>query len=556
MFWQIKLSEYDQQFHGVVYGSKTFVFTRVCFGDKPSPTIADICMKNISIHGKDEFPLGSDMITNSRFVDDLLDSCCDARKLKRKRDEATQLLGQFGFEVKEWLSNNRDLGKVKTNGKILGLPWNADEDLVSIDVKYESQYSMFNKREILSKIAGVWDPLGFLTGVLVTGRIIFQAVVRMKIDWNDKIEDEELEQKWRLWLSELKKCNGHSLPRSILPGDGVTPDMRFQLIGCCDGSSVGHGCVIYMRWFDSDESNVEVKFIAAKGKLNPIRGTTVPRAELSGAFTLSRLMFSVEMAVKNSDIASRLVDKIMFTDSTTVLSWIRSASIKYKPYVKNKVIDIQELHASHVWRDIPSVENTAADLISKGCKYKDLDKIMKGPVRFNLPQKEWPTSDGVKNIEEITSEKVASIVSNVVTCSEMIIDFSRFHTWNKIVRVMAYVFRLILPKPSQKGEGEIITLRENEIRKAEEYLILQAQKHIDPTSTDLQKLAPYRDENNVIRIYGRLKNMVLFDENRKHPILLCKDHPLSQLIVTQAHNDCVHPGHLRVMSEVRNFFGS
>ena len=64
MFWQISLSEYDQQFHGIIYKGETYVFTRVCFGDKPSPTIANSCMKEIAKKEKEEFPLGSWLITN------------------------------------------------------------------------------------------------------------------------------------------------------------------------------------------------------------------------------------------------------------------------------------------------------------------------------------------------------------------------------------------------------------------------------------------------------------------------------------------------------------
>ena len=59
MFWQISLSEYDQQFHGIIYKGETYVFTRVCFGDKPSPTIANDCMKKIAKEEKEDFPFGS-----------------------------------------------------------------------------------------------------------------------------------------------------------------------------------------------------------------------------------------------------------------------------------------------------------------------------------------------------------------------------------------------------------------------------------------------------------------------------------------------------------------
>ena len=33
MFWQIKPTESDERYHGVVYKGETYVFTRVCFGN-------------------------------------------------------------------------------------------------------------------------------------------------------------------------------------------------------------------------------------------------------------------------------------------------------------------------------------------------------------------------------------------------------------------------------------------------------------------------------------------------------------------------------------------
>ena len=58
MFWQIKISKEDQIYHGVIWEGITYVFTRVCFGDKPSPTIANYSMTKIATFGE-EFPKGS-----------------------------------------------------------------------------------------------------------------------------------------------------------------------------------------------------------------------------------------------------------------------------------------------------------------------------------------------------------------------------------------------------------------------------------------------------------------------------------------------------------------
>ena len=389
MFWQIMLSEYDQQFHGIIFDGETYVFTRVCFGDKPSPTVADICMQVISTDEKKKYPQGSTVIKKKRFVDDLLDAAIGVKKLITKKEETTRLLGEYGFKIKEWMSNRAEIGEVKSNGKVLGLLWNAVEDVLSVKIRESPSMLKFTKRNVLRKIAEIWDPLGFLSGLMVEGKLIFQSIVRMKLGWDEVIADGELENKWERWRVELQKCDGFVVGRSLLPTKGNVEDMKFDLIGCGDGSSVGHGAAVYLRWYDDEERNIDVRFVGAKGKVNPIKGTTVPRSELSGALLVSKLAHSVENTLKDTDLMLKYKDKTLFSDSTTALSWVKSASMKFKPFVKNKVMKIQELQPVNVWRYIPSSENTGADLISKGCQFKDLEKIVAGPKMFYSPRKEW-----------------------------------------------------------------------------------------------------------------------------------------------------------------------
>ena len=561
MFWQIMLSEYDQQFHGIIYKEETFVFTRVCFGDKPSPTIADICMHKIAREGKEDYPLGSVVVEKKRFVDDLLDSGIESPKMIQKQNETSALLGKYGFNIKEWMSNRDEVGKVKENGKVLGVLWDGRKDVLSTKIKSVTSLSNFTKRSVLKKIAEIWDPLGMLSGVVAGGKLIFQSIVRMKVKWDEKVEDSELANKWHQWLSELGKCDGFCIPRCILPSKGDIKDMKFEVCGCGDGSSVACGGAVYLRWYDKDESNVELKFLGAKGKLNPIKGTTVPRSELCGALLTSKLVHTVESALKNTDVNEYYDGKRLFSDSTTVLSWVKSASIKYKPFVKNKVMECQELHPIQSWNFIPGRDNTSADLISKGCRFKDLEKIVHGPKMLYLPREKWPSSPNDRNEEDIDSEKCAGMNISATTVEADFIDINRFQSWKKLVRVTAYVNKFIRQMSERqsigiiKNNGDISPdLNEQEIIEAETYWIRRAQRNVDFSLKKYQQLSPFRDEDGIIRIYGRLKNIKVFDENRKHPILLPNNNAINRLIIQQAHEECVHPGHLRVMAEVRKRF--
>ena len=95
------------------------VFTRVCFGNKPSPIIADESMMRISEWGRSNFPEGAKVIADNRYVDDILVADTDVAEMIQARDETTKLLGTFGFEIKQWNSNHSDMGTVKGDGNVL-----------------------------------------------------------------------------------------------------------------------------------------------------------------------------------------------------------------------------------------------------------------------------------------------------------------------------------------------------------------------------------------------------------------------------------------------------
>ena len=56
MFWQIRLSDDDAQYHGNIWDGQTYVCTRLCFGVKPSPPIANYSMMKVAALGEKSHP--------------------------------------------------------------------------------------------------------------------------------------------------------------------------------------------------------------------------------------------------------------------------------------------------------------------------------------------------------------------------------------------------------------------------------------------------------------------------------------------------------------------
>ena len=73
------------------------------------------------------------------------------------------------------------------------------------------------------------------------------------------------------------------------------------------------------------------------------------------------------------------------------------------------------------------------------------------------------------------------------------------------------------------------------------------------TLNSLKKLAPFVDNDGLIRVGGRLQRSS-FDFNVKHPILLPKRHPFVKLIVIHYHEFSHHSGYTFVLAQIRQFF--
>ena len=227
----------------------------------------------------------------------------------------------------------------------------------------------------------------------------------------------------------MMECENVVLTRSILPSEKyANKKLSCDVIGFSDGSNTAYACVIYLRWKNHDESIIDVKFLGAKAKVSAIKGNTTPWNELCGALILTRLCWSALKSMKKSELYVHLAQSNprLYTDSTTVLSWIRSTPIKFKPYVKNKVIEIQTMLPSSIWKYVPSKTNKAADMLSKGCTRTDLDVIIEGPDILKTPYDQWPAPPNNETVMTVTELVVERNVT-VVTMMNPLLNLEKFN---------------------------------------------------------------------------------------------------------------------------------
>ena len=100
----------------------------------------------------------------------------------------------------------------------------------------------------------------------------------------------------------------------------------------------------------------------SKPRVSPLKLITVPRLELHSALCLARLISNVTESLSERMSLEKLR---CFTDSQVALFWIRGIERDLKPFVWNRVDEIQKLTPVECWNHCPGRENPA-DLPSRG----------------------------------------------------------------------------------------------------------------------------------------------------------------------------------------------
>lgn len=128
--------------------------------------------------------------------------------------------------------------------RALGIHWDVEADTFNLVVSDKSQPE--TRKDILSSIATIYDPLGLVGPLTLPGREINQELCILKYDWNDRLSDE-LAVKCRDWRKGLTSLTSYSIPRSFTPR-GFGEGERAELHHFADASEEhGYGTVTYLR---------------------------------------------------------------------------------------------------------------------------------------------------------------------------------------------------------------------------------------------------------------------------------------------------------------------
>lgn len=561
MYRQILVAKKDCDYQRIVWRFSAseplqeFRLLTVTYGLTSAPYLALRTLLKLAEDEGHEFPLAKHVLLNTTYIDDVIGGSNTLEGARELQQELIVLLSKGRFELRKWSSHELKLleglpeshisrkpisfdesNEPNVSLKILGLIWNPTSDCFSFVVKPSEKPC--NKRSMLSELARVFDPVGFLAPVTFYVKHLIQRLWLSGVGWDDT-PSKEICQIWTDFKTQLPLLSELNIPRLMMyPGSE-----RCELHGFCDSSERGYAAVIFLRFLFENELP-RIFFVCAKSKVSPTRTVSLPRLELCGAVLLAKLISHIS----KSSFTSIKIDHIFaWTDSEIVLGWIKSSPHRWKTFVSNRVAYIQERVSPDCWYHVPSASNPA-DLASRGvlpALFLNLTTWFSGPS-FLSETTPFQVSNNF-DVPGIYEEERKIVLQSIVTDNTLEVLLQNHSDFSLIRRILAWILRFIR-NSRVPGDKRLSVLSSDELYEAFLILIRHTQHvHFEKEfeqkefSKGFRKLNSFIDEKGLLRVGGRLSYLPA-STDKKFPCILPPHSRLTVLLIEHYHKKYFHAG--------------
>jgi hypothetical protein len=571
MYRMIIVDPEDAKFQRILWRNdpteaiKQYICNTVTFGTASAPYQATRALIKISESIEHTNEECSKILKRSCYVDDIVSGAHDVQTAKSISNSLIHILSQHGFNLRKWSSNSNELLQtiplehqepMEENDllkefqiKALGIQWNPSMDQFSYISQLETNSKINTKRQFISNMAKLFDPLGWVSPVIIRIKILAQHLWTRGIDWDQKIPDD-INEKWQEIRIKLPEINNIRINRWIK----YSPTYQnISIHAFCDASELAYATVIYLR---IETDTIHCNLLAAKAKVAPLKKVTTPKLELMSAVLLTKVVKKVRNAI---DLAN--VPIYAWSDSKIALSWIYSHPSRWKTFIANRITTIHETIPSENWRHIPTNLNPA-DHGSRGIPPEQLNALKQwweGPEFLKLNECEWPEKcqdintelEEKKDIRIFAIEIKENIIYRLIDAYNDLLKMQRATSyWLRTIYKVKKEHKHII-QPAEYRRALIVLARcTQQAYFHEELKCLKANKPV-PKSSKLSSYTPILDENKLIRILGRLQKSDL-EENQKHQILLPASSKFTQVLIDEAHERTMHGGAIVTIQYLRN----
>ncbi|XP_043212925.1 uncharacterized protein LOC122377020 [Amphibalanus amphitrite] len=553
-------------------GIKTYRFRTILFGLNCSPFILNHI---IQLHlERYSSSVAATALKESLYVDNFIFSTSDPQTLFNIYNNSRQIMMEGGFNLRSWMSNHPQLVDIMASEdtihqhdapveKVLGYFYDSKQDVVSLaDFSFEERPQGITKRQLLSNISKVFDPLSLALPVTIRGRLLMKQVWKDGTAWDEEVTPE-VYRDWKLLKNDLNYLREIKFPRKTGDTEIGQPT---ELHLFCDGSKTCYGFACYVK-----QENSEPQLVFAKSKLAP-DDKSIPQLELLAVFLALKCLPLILDSIKMT------VDHLrLWSDAQVVLEWLTSGCKSKSRFTSNRLEDItsmklklQEQYNCDISHHYVATTSNVADMLTRGLTAKEFVKKtslwLHGPDWLGGTSGQWPTgplyclSDEARRAVDLQSQQV-TIEPSEQQSTQPIINVNDFSSLKRLYGVTAMVFQFINKLKHRQADAReqakvywLKTMQEESF--VTEISYLQAREKGKTTKSTivpklLTSLNGFLDETGTLRCRGRLSKLNKYSYAVHNPVLLSKDHRLTVLMINDQHRRCKHLGVGTTLTELR-----
>ena len=579
MYRQIKVKEDETKFQHILWRESPdhpileYRLNTVTYGTASAPYLAVKCLQQLSEDNRLTYPFAAEAARKNFYVDDLMKSSPDLPVAMETQRQLVEMCSSGRFPLRKWTSNSKEFLEsipepireksflfdftADPSIKTLGIRWNTKDD--NFEFKYQDEVKpATTKRAILSSVAKLYDPMGWLGPVVIRAKIMMQLLWKLNKTWDEELPTEVLSE-WKTIQSDLKNVELVTIPRCLIPFKPT----YVQLAGFSDASEKAYAACMFLCVYSS--SLTKVSLVASKTRVAPAKTISLPKLELCGAVLLVNLMESITKSLE-----MEITSYGAWTDSTIVLAWINSPASRWKTFVANKISTIQSTELPIQWYHVPSEQNPA-DCASRGMSAVQLSEfslwwngpsfLLKtpSPYKENIKEK---INTNICDDPEVKAEEKPTVQMCHSSCTTEVEILKLFSSLNDAIRIAAWCRRFVQncnphvlsksgplsPVELQEAEHLFVKVTQAQSFQAE---IQCLKTNVDlPMKSSIRCLHPFLDDHGLLRVGGRLSNSML-PKNRKFPILLPRHSRLTEMVIRSRHLRYLHAGPNLIQSMIQ-----
>ena len=219
---------------------ETLRFTRALFGMSTSPFLLGGVIEQHLNNLQHKYPDTVEEIRRSLYVDDRISGDKTIARAQHLKEMSQTIFREAKFELHKWHSNvpilerteyreegpeeqqssqgceaqtyaKHQLGVKGGETKLLGVRWNKATD--KIQISFPEAIENVTKREVLGKLAKIYDLLGLASPITLEGKILYRQACELPIPWDQELPRKQTAS-WKTWEGNLPEII--EAPRSIV----------------------------------------------------------------------------------------------------------------------------------------------------------------------------------------------------------------------------------------------------------------------------------------------------------------------------------------------------